>query len=164
MGLIRKTASVSTLGLVKFRSKKERLKRAETAFRKANLELEGEQVARAEADRRVSAAERRARAAELTALHEAKAAAKAKRRAKGRRAKRAAVLEERLASFVESAQPAISAKAEDMGKRGRAAAKQAGKVSRRAAARARHEAEPRVRAAAAAASDLADKAKEKLPS
>lgn len=164
MGLIRKTASISTLGLVSFRSNKERLRRAEAAFRKANLELEGEQAARADADRRVSAAERRAHAAELAALHEAKAAAKAKRRAKGRRAKRAVALEERLASFVESAQPAISAKADDMSKRSRAAARRAGKGSRRAATRVRHQAEPRVRSAAAIAGDLADKARDKLAS
>lgn len=163
MGLIRKTVSISTLGIVPFRSKKERLRRAESAYRKATDELETEQQARVEADRRVSAAEKRARLAELTAIHEARAAAKAKRRARGRKAKRAASVEQRLAALVESAQPAVMATAEQAGRRGRSAAKRASKASRRAAARARHEAEPRVRAAAAAAGDLADRAKERLP-
>jgi hypothetical protein len=163
MGLIRKTASISTLGLVSFRSKKERLRRAEAAFRKAADELEHEQQARSEADRRVTVAERRARQAELAALHEAKAAAKARGRARGRRARRAAAVEHRLGAMVEAAQPVVTAKAEEVGRRGRAAARRAGKVSRRAAARARHQAEPKVKAAAAAAGDLADKAKDKLP-
>ncbi|HJR25630.1 MAG TPA: hypothetical protein VJ804_09165, partial [Acidimicrobiales bacterium] len=72
MGVIRKTASISTLGLVKFRSKKERLKRAEAAERIANDELEAEKAARAAADERVAEAERRAKKAELAALHEAR--------------------------------------------------------------------------------------------
>jgi hypothetical protein len=74
MGLIRKTVSISTLGLVPFRSKRERLRRAEAAQQEASSELAAEQAARAAADERVAAAEKRAEQAELLALHEAKAA------------------------------------------------------------------------------------------
>ena len=48
MGLIRKTVSIGTLGIVPFRSKKEQLRRAEKAYREAEAELAGEQAARAE--------------------------------------------------------------------------------------------------------------------
>jgi hypothetical protein len=74
MGMIRKTASISTLGLISFRSKKERLRRAEAAHREAADDLAAEQAARAAADKRVAEAERRTRQAELAALHEAKVA------------------------------------------------------------------------------------------
>ena len=76
MGIIRKTASISTLGIVNFRSKKELLRRAEKQRRSAEAELTREQTARGEADRRVAEAERRMQLAELTAQREAKAAAK----------------------------------------------------------------------------------------
>ena len=46
MGMIRKTLSVSTLGLISFRGKKERLERAERAQRNAEESLEREHVAR----------------------------------------------------------------------------------------------------------------------
>jgi hypothetical protein len=85
MGIIRKTASIGTLGIVSFRSKKELLRRAEKGKRAAEAELEREQAARSEADKRVSAAEKRVQKAELAALHEAQAAAKAKSKAKGGR-------------------------------------------------------------------------------
>ena len=41
MGLIRKTLSISTLGIVDFRSKKEQIRRAEKAQRKAEKQLAG---------------------------------------------------------------------------------------------------------------------------
>ncbi|MFP3906372.1 MAG: hypothetical protein ACLFWR_05030 [Acidimicrobiales bacterium] len=75
MGAIRKTVSVVTLGVVPFRSKKERLQQAETASRLAELELEKEQQARIEADERVAAADQRARDAEGRLSKEAKRAA-----------------------------------------------------------------------------------------
>ncbi|MDZ7677325.1 MAG: hypothetical protein U5K29_02100 [Acidimicrobiales bacterium] len=80
MGAIRKTMSVVTLGVVPFRSKKERLQQAETASRLAELELEKEQQARIDADQRVAAADQRARDAEGRLLKEAKAAASRRRR------------------------------------------------------------------------------------
>jgi hypothetical protein len=92
MGIIRKTASISTLGIVKFRSKKERLRRAESARQSAADDLAAEQAARTAAEDRVAAAEKRARQAELDAVHEAKRADKHGRRAEkqkhGRRAEK----------------------------------------------------------------------------
>ena len=57
MGLVRKTFSVATLGAVSFRSKKERLRRAERALRDAEQDLERERSARETAERRIAAAE-----------------------------------------------------------------------------------------------------------
>src|SRR3546814_17527281 len=72
LGIIRKTLSISTLGIVPFRSKKELLHRAEQGQQAAQEALAVVQAARAAADRRVADAERRAKKAELVALHEAK--------------------------------------------------------------------------------------------
>lgn len=80
MGLIRKTLSISTLGLVSWRSKKERIRRAEKALAEAESDLEREHAAREEADERLAAAVKRARKAELEAIHEAEAATKERRR------------------------------------------------------------------------------------
>lgn len=82
MGVIRKTLSISTLGLVSWRSKKEKLRRAEKALVAAEEELEREHAALAEADSRVSAALKRAKKAELEAIHEAEVATKETRRRK----------------------------------------------------------------------------------
>src|SRR3546814_18316046 len=77
--------SISTLGIVPFRSKKELLHRAEQGQQSAQEELAVVQAARAAADRRVADAERRAKQAELVALHEAKIAGQ-RRRGRGRKA------------------------------------------------------------------------------
>lgn len=147
MGLIRKTASISTLGLISFRSKRERLRRAETAQADAARDLLAEQAARAEADDRVRSAERRAKQAELLALHEAKVADRHKRgrrhdrHERGRRARKAAArrarhaeagLRESLHGAVEAAQPHLEAGLRQARRRGRAARKQAGAVAKQA--------------------------------
>ncbi|HEY9558722.1 MAG TPA: hypothetical protein VIR58_18430, partial [Acidimicrobiales bacterium] len=88
MGIIRKTLSISTLGIVPFRSKKELLHRAEQGQQAAQEELAVVQAARAAADRRVADAERRAKQAELVALHEAKIAGK-RGRGRGRKVHKA---------------------------------------------------------------------------
>src|SRR4051812_2876336 len=88
MGLIRKTVSISTFGVVPFRSRKELLRRAEGAQSAAAAELERERSQRDAADRRVSAAEKRAVEAELQALQVARRLAKAKKSAEGSRRKR----------------------------------------------------------------------------
>ena len=54
MGLIRKTLSVGTCGVVSFRSKKERLRRAERSQHDAEASLIGEHAARVAAEGRVS--------------------------------------------------------------------------------------------------------------
>src|SRR3954464_5317711 len=59
VGMIRKTLSVSTLGLVSFRSKKERLARADRQRRKAEQELDREHTSRLLAESRIAVAEHR---------------------------------------------------------------------------------------------------------
>jgi hypothetical protein len=67
MGMIRKTMSVGTLGLVSFRSKKEKLRRAERSSRKAETALEAEHAARVSAESRITAAEKRVKHARAAA-------------------------------------------------------------------------------------------------
>lgn len=134
MGIIRKTASIGTLGIVSFRSKKELLRRAEKGKRAAEAELEREQAARAEADMRVSAAEKRVKRAELAALHEAQVAAKAKGKGKrGRRGRPDRGARDMLSDFVAAAQPVVEEQAKEAGRRARKAAKASRKASRKAA-------------------------------
>ncbi|MGI8663379.1 MAG: hypothetical protein ACR2LQ_09250, partial [Acidimicrobiales bacterium] len=80
MGLIRKSASIGTLGIVSYRSKKEKLRRAERAHRDAEQALVDERVARENAEARISSAEKRVR----QALSEAAGAAKQLERSKRR--------------------------------------------------------------------------------
>jgi hypothetical protein len=139
MGIIRKTVSISTLGIVPFRSRKELLKRAEKDRRAAEAELQREQAARLEADQRVTAAERRVRRAELVALHEGKVATKAKGKAgRGRRGRRRGGertdrAKEMLTDLVAAAQPVVEEQAKEAGRRARKAAKASRKASRKAA-------------------------------
>ena len=63
MGPIRKTMSVTTFGIVPFRSKKEKLRKAERARDEAERELAREQAARSTAESRIAAAEKRVRVA-----------------------------------------------------------------------------------------------------
>lgn len=150
MGIIRKTMSISTLGIVPFRSKKELLRRAEKGQEAAQADLLREQAARAESDRRIVAAERRVRVAELIALHEAKLADKAagrgRKRRKARKAGKRQIARELLGDVMAAAQP-VEDHAREAGRRGRAVAKQAAKAGQKAAERAQAEAE---KAAAAA--------------
>lgn len=136
MGIIRKTVSIGTLGIVPFRSKRELLKRAEKDRRSAEAELHREHLARAEADRRIAAAEKRMQKAELTALHEAKVAAKAKRRHRRGRKGRAERARAAIEDLVAAAQPVVEQQAKVAGRRARKAAK----ASRHAAEQARKEA------------------------
>src|SRR6266404_2065672 len=85
MGVIRKTLSVGTLGLVSFRSKKERLRRAERSQRQAEASLLGEQAARIAAESRIAAAEKRVKHASADAAHAAKRLEQSKRRSRRRR-------------------------------------------------------------------------------
>jgi tRNA A37 methylthiotransferase MiaB len=121
MGLVRKTLSISTLGLVSFRSKKELLRRAEADLVAATTELEREHAARAAVEGRVGLAEKRTRQAELQALQAAKKAAKLR----GKKGKRARTLADRLADALEVAEPKVRAGAEEAKVRGRRARKRA---------------------------------------
>jgi len=144
VGVIRKTLSISTLGIVDFRSKKEQLRRAEKAHRAARAELAGEQAARSAADQRIAAAEKRARQAELLALQQSKRAdgVREKRRGRRRDRRRAAASQaiDAIEGFVTTNAPAVEERAKDLGRRGRKAAAKAAKRAEVAAERARKEA------------------------
>jgi ElaB/YqjD/DUF883 family membrane-anchored ribosome-binding protein len=120
MGMIRKTLSVSTLGLVSFRSTKELLQRAERARLGAERELMRERTARLSAESRVSAAERRLDRATDAAQHAAERLGRAKAKRKTRR-------NERVQHLVENVEP--------VGRRARAVAKQTARDARRNAKR-----------------------------
>lgn len=60
MGMIRKTMSIGTLGLVSFRSKKELLERSESSRLEAEARLTDEQAARLVAEARAEVAEKQA--------------------------------------------------------------------------------------------------------
>jgi hypothetical protein len=124
MGVIRKTASISTLGLVNYRSKKELLKRAEKDRDSAQTELAQAKLARDVLDERVSATEKRAHRAELKALQQAKKADGAKRKQRRRARKSGINLD------------AVEEQAKELSRRGRRAAAKAAKQAEVAAAKA----------------------------
>lgn len=146
MGMIRKTLSISTLGLVNFRSKKELLRRAEADLDAATTELEREHAARAAYESRVGIAEKRTRQAELQALQAAKKAAKLR----GKKGKRARTLAERLGEALDVAEPKVRAGAEEAKVRGRRARKRAEKAAKQAEVRGRKAAKQAKAAAAEA--------------
>ena len=144
MGLVRKTLSIGTLGLVDFRSKKELLRRAEADLADATDELEREQVARSLAEGRIAVAERRTTAAELQALAAAKRAAKLR----GKKGKQARSLIDRLGDAFEAAEPKVKAGADEAKVRGRRARKKAEKAAKNAQVRSRKAAKQAKKAAA----------------
>lgn len=160
MGVIRKTLSISTLGIVDFRSKKEQLRRAEKAHRAARAELAAEQAARTAADKRITAAEKRTRQAELLALQQAKKAevAKGKRRARRKAATNQAF--EAIEGFVTATTPVVEERAKELGRRGRKAAAKAAKQAEAAAAKARKEARKQGRRAKHKLDEVSDAATE----
>jgi hypothetical protein len=164
MGLVRKTVSIGTLGIVPFRSKKEKLRRAEKAHRKAEEALADEHAARAEVDKRLAAAEKRARQAELQALQQAKKAdvAKGKRRERRRQGRVHAM--EAIEDFVAAATPAMEDRAKELSRRGRRSAKRAAKRAEAAAAQARKEAKKQGRRAKKKVVDLTESTNPKLES
>ena len=148
MGLIRKTVSIATVGIVPFRSKKEQLRRARRDHEDAVADLEREKGARSSLDSRVAAAEKRAREAELKALQVAKRLAKAKdaaddgrrKRRKARGAAAAAALTSAASTAEEKASTA-AAEAVKLGRRARKQAKQAAAEAQKMGRRARKRAE-----------------------
>lgn len=84
MGLIRKTLSISTLGLVSWRSKKELLAEAEAELAQTRADLERTSTVERLLREKLDDAEHRATAAELTALRDARRA-----RRRGARTERA---------------------------------------------------------------------------
>lgn len=87
MGLVRKTASILTLGVVNFRSTKERLERAERGRAKAELELLRKDSQLTRARERAERASRGKRRAELDLLATER---RSRRRRRWRRRGRAA--------------------------------------------------------------------------
>ena len=164
MGLIRKTVSIGTLGIVPFRSKKEKLRRAEKAHREAHAELLGEQAARAESDKRLAAAEKRARQAELLALQQSKKADIARGKRKERRRKARHEARAAIEDLVGSATPVVEERAKEIGRRGRKAAAKAAKRAEAAAEEARKQAKKQGRRARKKVVDLTEAAAPKIES
>ena len=129
MGLVRKTLSVGTLGLVSFRSKKEKLRRADRARFEAEEALERETSARESAEIRIAAAEKRVKEATANSArteHELKKVKRRKRRAAG------------IAEMLAGAEPVVRSGVESARSAGSDAAKRGRKAGRRAKKAARH--------------------------
>jgi hypothetical protein len=135
MGVIRKTASISTLGLVNFRSKKEKLERAERKF-------DAEHLARSVAEAGFSKIDK-----ELRRLSgkEAKAARQLARLRRSRKVRKAETLSRVLAAAqpvvkdgMETARSAATELRAESAKRGRKAAKVARRTAKDLRASAEH--------------------------
>jgi hypothetical protein len=159
MGMIRKTLSVGTLGLVSFRSKKEKLRRAERSRHKAETELEAEHTARVSAESRIIAAEKRVKQARAAAAQAAQQLERTKKKTKKQRKRDHKV--ETVAALGElraNVEPVVRGGMEsarraraDASKRGR----KAGRRARRAAEKSLGSARASATAAATAAKDAA---------
>ena len=140
MGVIRKTVSIGTLGIVNFRSKKEKLRRAEKAMGEAMKARDAEHLARSVAESGFSKVE-----AELRRLTDAEMKASkqlARLRKRSRRVRKA----ERLSGLLSSATPTMqdrvgSAKStmQDVAKQSRKHGRKARKAASAAATRASHD-------------------------
>jgi len=143
MGIIRKTASVGTLGIISFRSKKEKLRRADKARVEAETALETEHLARVAAESLGKVADRKVKRASAAAEKAERKLDKARQKSgRSRRAKKLAALmanaEPLLRTSLESAR-SVSSDAADRGrKRGRKARKTAKRARREAAKSAAH--------------------------
>ena len=109
MGLVRKTFSVATLGVVSFRSKKEKLRRAERSRRDAEIDLQRERSARESAERRIAAAEERVKHATGEASQAARRLEKVKRKQKAERGRRR---ERALGGVLAAAEPLVRSRAQ----------------------------------------------------
>jgi hypothetical protein len=134
MGMVRKTISIGTLGVVSFRSKKEKLRRSERSRHEAEIALEQEHGAREAAETRVAAAEKRVKHASTKAARNAQRLEKVKRR-KRRRATVSEMLRD-AEPVVRSGADAVLSAGTDAAKRGRKAGKKAGRRARKAAKKA----------------------------
>src|SRR5687768_9167942 len=130
MGLIRKTVSVGTLGLIPFRSKKEKLRRAEQSQHEAEAALEREHEARMSAEVRSIAAEKRVKHAKAEAAHAA-------RKSEKRRGRRRSAKTDRLAGLIAGAEPIVRSGMESARSAGSDAAKSARSAGSDAAKRGR---------------------------
>jgi len=148
MGIIRKTASVGTLGIISFRSKKERLRRSEKARASAEEALDTEHRARLVAEARGTVADKKVRRATVAAEKAARKLESARQKSgRSRKAKKLAALmataEPLVRSGFESARSASHEAADrgrTRGRKARKSAKKAAKVMRKDAARLRKDA------------------------
>jgi Tfp pilus assembly protein PilX len=127
--MVRKTLSVGTLGVVSFRSKKEKLRRAER-------ELDKETRQREAAETRFSAAEKRLKHAMSQAEKSEEKLAKAKRRKRKDRAARLSQLVSTAEPIVHHTADAVRGASVEGAKRGRKAAREASREARKHAKRA----------------------------
>ncbi len=166
MGMIRKTASVGTLGLVSFRSKKEKLRRAERSRQKAEGLLASEHEARVNAERRIDAAEKRVKTASAAAAVAAWQMERTKQKRRDGRSKRhagriaeiRAGVEPIVHSGVESARSGVETARRASGeasKRSRKAGRKAQKAAKKSLGKARASASAGASAAKDAALDAA---------
>ena len=130
MGLIRKTLSVGTLGVVSFRGKKEKLRRAERSQRDAETALEQEHAARASAEDRIAAAEKRVKKAHADAADVAKQLEKTKR--SSRHARKSGSKTKFVAEMISAAEPIVRSQIETARHAGGEALERGRKSSRRA--------------------------------
>lgn len=147
MGVIRKTLSITTLGLVGWKSKKELLAETEAELASTRSDLEQTSALRSTLQDRLDAMEQRLSATELESIHDAKAARRdEKRRFRRRRleavgkdaearASKARELAERRAA---KARKQAEARAEEARARFEGASKSARKAAKRARKRAEH--------------------------
>ena len=163
MGLIRKTLSVGTLGVVSFRSKKERLRRAERSQGDAEASLQEEHAARLTAESRITRAEKRVKRASAESGRSAKRLERSERRS--RRHRRSETTRDVLSgvepivrSGIESARSASA----DAAERSRRAGRRAGKAARRSTRRAKVAASSATEAAAPHIASVAARAGEAI--
>lgn len=142
MGLIRKTCSIGTFGIVPFRSKKEKLRRADRARLAAEAALDREQRAREAAEVRIAAAEKRVK----HAIAEASRTSHRLEKVKRHRRRRTAALTEALAGaepIVRSGVQTARSAGGDAAERGRRAGRRARKAATRATAATKEAVAPR---------------------
>ncbi len=140
MGIIRKTLSISTLGLVSWRSKKEQLRDATEQLELTRTDLAQATEKHSLLRDRLDDAERRAEQAELEALRDARVARRAGRREArhrfGRGRTTIATLRDAIEPVVEQTRDAGRRIAADVEPAVERASKRAKKQSRRARAKA----------------------------
>ncbi len=169
MGMIRKTLSVGTLGTVSFRSKKEKLRRAERSRHQAEELLQSEHDARKNAEHRIAAAERRVKAASAAAAVAGWQLDRSKKKRRAKRAKRDKLASETIGELRSGVEPLVRSGVEsarsgvesarrasaDVTTRGRKAGRKARKQAKKSLGRARATATASASAAKEAALDAA---------
>lgn len=149
MGLIRKTLSITTLGLVGWKSKKDLLAETEAELASTRRELEETSGLRQALEERLGSVEKQLAGAELDAIHDAKAARRDERR-KQRRAR------------IEAAAHEAEARADKARKHAEARAEKARKQAEARAEEARARLEKTTRRARKKASKTAKDARKRL--